>query len=240
MMMKDKFFKILLVILLMVPMWMTLVAFSEELPASTNNSWKDFANAELLKKDSPKVQIIKIIDESEAFDPAVKNLKFSLDTETLNSNGASTLSLRFTDAEGRLAKLIKLKADLSIQKQVAVAAKALRGGETLEADDFVWEWREAKQLSPSAVMGQAPVGFTLRSAVRSGEVLDQNRFNSPSVVKKGEMVNIKVAGQGITISGKGVAQESGKLGQTIRVLNIDSKKEIFGIVTGQEKVEVRI
>jgi len=239
-MMKDKFLKILLVILLILPMWMTLVAFSEEKPATTNNSWKDFANAELLKKDSTKVQIIKVLEESEAFDPAVTALKFSLDTEAFNANGASTLSLRFTDAEGRLAKLIRIKAELSILKHVAVATRSIRGGETLQSGDFVWEWREAKALSPTAVMGQAPIGSALKSAVRSGEVLDQNRFNAASMVRKGEMVSINVAGHGISISGKGVAQEAGKLGQTIRVLNIDSKKEIFGVVTGQERVEVRI
>jgi len=238
--MKDKFFKILLVILLSLPMWMTLVAFSESMPITKSNTWKDMANTELLKKDSTRVQIIKVLEESEAFDSSVANLKFSLDTDTMNSNGASTLSLRFVDIEGRLAKLVKLKAELSIQKQVAVAARAIRGGETLQAEDFIWEWREAKLLSPSAVVGQAPVGTISKSAVRSGDVLDQNRFSAPSVVKKGEMVSIKVAGNGITISGKGLAQESGKIGQTIRVLNLDSKKEIFGVITGQERVEVRL
>ncbi len=235
--MRDKVFKIFILVVLMVPMWITLIFASED---QGLDSWKNVANKELLKMDEPRVQLARVHSASESFDASLSNLTIEIDTSSLKERGRSVLALRFKSETGQLVRHVVIEADAIIQKKIAVATRQLNRGETLKASDFRWEWREATNIPTYAIQGEAPIGRVLRASISQGAPLDANRFEAVSTVKKGARVQIKVVGKGITISALGVAQESGQVGQTIRVMNTDSKKEIFGTITGEEAVEVRI
>ncbi|MCU0704065.1 MAG: flagella basal body P-ring formation protein FlgA [Fimbriiglobus sp.] len=58
------------------------------------------------------------------------------------------------------------------------------------------------------------------------------------VVKARQRVTITVKSGGAIVTGAGMATEAGKLGQRIRVENLDSKKVISATVTGPEAVEI--
>jgi flagella basal body P-ring formation protein FlgA len=233
--MKEKAIKIFILILLVLPMWITLIY-----AASPAMDWQSFANQELLKIEEPRVQIAKVLEASEAFDPSFSSDRVKLDLSQIQDRSRSELALSFETTDGRLLKHVRLKIEPIIQKKVAITSRSLKRGEAVTEADIRWEWREARNVAPSTVVGRLPVGAVLRTNVQQGEALDSNRLDAGIAVRRGERVSIRVVGPGILITAKGVAQEPGRIGQSIRILNTDSKKEVFGTVIGNENVEVRI
>jgi flagellar basal body P-ring formation protein FlgA len=83
-------------------------------------------------------------------------------------------------------------------------------------------------LPPIPMVPVAPVTPAAGTAFASNEILVQAR----------QRVEIQVNTGGIKASAVGEAQQPGKLGQTILVQNVDSKKTISARVTGPATVEV--
>jgi hypothetical protein len=88
-------------------------------------------------------------------------------------------------------------------------------------------------LAPPAAPGAPPIPPTLPPTAAvpptpAGEVL----------VKPRQRVEVQVNSGGLKVTAVGEAQQPGKLGQTILVQNIDSKKTISARVTGPGTVEV--
>jgi flagellar basal body P-ring formation protein FlgA len=73
-----------------------------------------------------------------------------------------------------------------------------------------------------------PVKPAAGTAFASGEILIQPR----------QRVEMQVNSGGLKVTAAGEAQQAGKLGQTILVLNVDSKKSVPARVTGPGTVEV--
>jgi flagellar basal body P-ring formation protein FlgA len=244
--MKDKALKIFVLILVILPMWITLIyAEASTAQASTTetsmfDSWKSVANEALLKIEEPKVQISKIISASEVFDPSLKAAQVKVDISQVSDRKNSEIALSFESAEGQLLKHVRLSVEAIVQKKLAVATRSMKRGEALTDADVRWEWREAKNIPMHSIVGQIPQGTTLRTNLQQGDAILSNRLEIELAVRRGEQVSIRVVAPGIMITGKGVAQESGRLGQMIRILNLDSKREVFGTVTGTEVVEVRL
>jgi hypothetical protein len=65
-------------------------------------------------------------------------------------------------------------------------------------------------------------------------------ISSPVVVKVRQRVNLLVKGKNVIISAIGEAQQDGRVGDMIRVMNIDSKKVITGKVVSAGTVELEL
>jgi flagella basal body P-ring formation protein FlgA len=65
-------------------------------------------------------------------------------------------------------------------------------------------------------------------------------LEAENLVKMGDRVRVIVSGNGLKISGFGIARQNGQKGETIRILNPDSKREIYGVVTSAQLVEVQL
>ncbi len=60
----------------------------------------------------------------------------------------------------------------------------------------------------------------------------------PTIVQRSEAVTIVYEAPGVTLTLRGQAQDSGALGDTISVLNIQSKRMVQGVVSGAGRVTV--
>lgn len=235
--MKDRALKILLLLIIILPMWMTLMAVAGE-PSSSLEALRTQLNTELLKAQDTRIQILEIKETPEAI--ALADGLFDLDTSTLKPRGYSKLGILVRDTEGRVLKRYTLDVQAMIEKRVAVLNRSIKSGEVLSEADYQWEYRDARQLRATSVLNEAPQGYIVKGTLRAGEILDLQRLEAPAVVQKGDRVAVKVVGSGITIVGTGMALEPGRIGQSIRIVNLDSKKEIFGTVTGAQMAEVKL
>ncbi|MGC0153256.1 flagellar basal body P-ring formation chaperone FlgA [Chromobacterium vaccinii] len=118
----------------------------------------------------------------------------------------------------------------AVTAQAAVAARNLRAGEVLQAEDIAWEARPVAE--PADLFGQAspPLGLAPRTTVAAGQPLRRRQLQAPLLVKRGAEVRIVARQDGIEVSAAGEALADGRQGETIRVRNLASGKTIRGRV----------
>lgn len=83
------------------------------------------------------------------------------------------------------------------------------------------------------------VGRTLKRDVAAGTVITYSMLDDPVVIHKGEVVNIVAENKKLVVRTKGKAMEKGKVGDSIRVKNTLSEKEIFGKVVDDNTILVK-
>jgi len=82
------------------------------------------------------------------------------------------------------------------------------------------------------------VGKTLKKDVPEGTVITSQLLDNPVVIEKGEVVNIIAENSRLVVRAKGRALEKGKMGDSIRVKNTSSDREIYGKVVGDNAIFV--
>jgi flagellar basal body P-ring formation protein FlgA len=82
------------------------------------------------------------------------------------------------------------------------------------------------------------VGMQARHPLLPNQPLNTADLMKPEIVQRGDTVTIVYAAPGITLTLRGQAQEAGALGDTISVLNVESKRAVSGVVTGPDRINV--
>lgn len=124
-------------------------------------------------------------------------------------------------------------------QEVAVATRAVARGEILREQDVAIERRPKSALQNDIVRAPAvAVGMAAQQALRPGHAIRDADLTRPQLVKRGEPVMIVYEVPGITLTARGKAEESGSLGDTVNVLNVQSKRTIQGIVTASGQIKV--
>ncbi|PIR21642.1 MAG: flagella basal body P-ring formation protein FlgA [Deltaproteobacteria bacterium CG11_big_fil_rev_8_21_14_0_20_45_16] len=244
--MLDRLFKIFLLVLVVLPLWLTIIAIADETTPSESdyqiNIWKERLNKELLNVSDPKVQITEILPSAEfsKLTPDLLEKSVRIDLAQVNIRGASKLGLKYLDQEGRLEQLVYLPVKLFVQRQVPVAARDLSRGEVVTVSDYEMKWMDASLLASGVAKESEVRDSQLRSPVATNKVIYRNKLQSERIVAKGDQIQIKVVGRGVSVIASGIAQEAGSVGDTIKILNTDSKREIYAVVSGPKMAEVRL
>jgi flagella basal body P-ring formation protein FlgA len=233
-----RLFKIMIILLAMFPMWLTLVALASGVKVP-GEEWRSSLNSRLLKIADQKIQITEMLPTSDL--PADEYLTRSVDFDLnhINPRGISRLGLRYRDENGRLDSLVYLPVRVHVEYRVPVTNRAIRSGEILQASDFELKWMDANATGSSPVSLDAVVGAQSRSFIASESVIQASQIQPPQLVRRGDRVKVQVSMSGILVSTIGIAQEGGSFGQNIRIMNMESRRELFATVTGAQMAEVR-
>lgn len=81
---------------------------------------------------------------------------------------------------------------------------------------------------------------TTRKALLAGEVITQASLVTPPLVASGQEVVTVARVAGLEVRGRAIAAQSGGLGQTVIVVNPDSRRKLRGRVVGAAAVEVHL
>ncbi len=126
-----------------------------------------------------------------------------------------------------------------MERQVLVAARSLRRGETLGADDVRVETRDASELPEGwLAAGTALTGQRVRRSLRAGQALADGWIEAAPLVVRGEAVRLELERGSLRIEARGEARADGYDGDWIRVVNRDSGRELTGRVAGEGVVRV--
>ncbi|HEX4923333.1 MAG TPA: flagellar basal body P-ring formation chaperone FlgA [Bdellovibrionales bacterium] len=128
---------------------------------------------------------------------------------------------------------------LSVWKSVPVATRLLSLQDRLEPSDIKWEKRDITFLPDTTPEEAELAGAQVRVAVGPQQILQRSHLVRKKALNRGEPVTITTGSTGWQITLKGIAQDAGYLGDTVRVLNPDTKKIVTGIVVAQGQVEVK-
>jgi len=130
---------------------------------------------------------------------------------------------------------VQLRSD----RLALVAARAIAAGDVIEADDVRAASVARSKLSRGAYHEASQVvGRRAKRMMREGMVFRPDRVEDVPVIRRGGTVRIRLERGPLRIEAIGRAREDGVLGSPIRILNLESRREIVGIVREDGVVHV--
>jgi flagella basal body P-ring formation protein FlgA len=147
--------------------------------------------------------------------------------------GLVRFTLRWAD--GRHAG--EADAVVRVQAECARARRDLERGTVLAAGDL----EVVRADVGRALLRPCPTelaGARLLRSLAAGDIVTAVAVAVAPLVRSGDAVVTRVRTAGIEVSGKGVASQSGELGDVIRVVNPESGRTLRARVTARGEVEV--
>jgi flagella basal body P-ring formation protein FlgA len=195
---------------------------------------------EYLDRSEPYVSgLYEIVDVTGSTPPTLPKGEVSYRFVPQPSSNPNYLTgtVHFT-VDDREAGRVRISARIDLRLPAVVAARDLPRGHVLAEEDLSESHVAYAQAKGALTTIPQVVGQTLKTTVRLGAPIRDRDLVQTSMVKKGETVTIIAQGGGLKISALGLSRQNGALGQTISVVNQDSKKTIAARVIGPGMVEV--
>lgn len=141
--------------------------------------------------------------------------------------------------DGREAEKITAPATIEVWSDVVLAVKPLGKHQPIEADDIVVKKMNLARVPANIIVrADQVVGLRARRNIAANCVLRSDQIESPPVVMRGDVVQMIAESAALKVSAKGMAKESGAMGERIRVMNLRSKKIIYAQVMDEQTVQV--
>ncbi len=142
--------------------------------------------------------------------------------------------------DSRRIRRVPVSGRVSITREVVRASRNIQRGDLIAQKDLelVQETTMRRQGDALANKEEA-VGQHAARNIRAGSTLTSAMVEHPPVVERGSPVIILAENDFLRITTRGEALEDGRLGETIRVKNLQSGKDFSSIVTGPGWVTVK-
>jgi flagella basal body P-ring formation protein FlgA len=163
-----------------------------------------------------------------------------LDKET-RLGGKSAVPLQLLKDGKRLRTLFP-RLEVQVLREVMVVVNPVARGGTVSEGDVELTKRALHTIPGTPILGGPEVlrGAVAKRYVSKGSVLVEGAFDLPPVVRSGSMVAVKLVSGGLTIIASGQAVSDGAMGQLVRVMNLDTRKDFVARVVGENRVEVHL
>ncbi|HWT98673.1 MAG TPA: flagellar basal body P-ring formation chaperone FlgA [Terriglobales bacterium] len=124
--------------------------------------------------------------------------------------------------------------------QVPVLKRLVSAGDTIQQDDIDWTSSRVDQLANNTVTDvQQMVGRIAKRPLRPGQVLRMSDLINDPTVHKNDLITIAVQTNNMSLTVRGKALEDGAVGQTIRVVNVNTKRQLLGVVKDASTVLIQ-
>ncbi|MCK9273909.1 MAG: flagellar basal body P-ring formation chaperone FlgA [Syntrophales bacterium] len=152
--------------------------------------------------------------------------------------GYCVFNVRFYDGEYFIREQ-PVRVRIEIRKKFVVSKKFLERGKRIGADDvkITAKWIDRTIRNPLQ-RPEEVIGKVLRSSVRKNTELKENMLQDPLLVKNGAFVRIELSKRGLHMSTVGISEQSGSLGDLIKVKNISSNKSVYARIVDDSVVKV--
>ncbi len=133
---------------------------------------------------------------------------------------------------------VHIPAQVMVYREIPVAAQDIaRGQRITEAHLSSAVVNISTVRQAFAADNQVIIGREAKRNIGKGEVFKTALLDSPTTVRRGEIVVLESFAGTIKVSSSGTAMADGRLGQKIRVRNESSQRIVTGIVRGQGLVQ---
>lgn len=152
--------------------------------------------------------------------------RFDVTFEINNDHNPAPTKLRFT---GTAIETV----------EVAVLTRDIDRVDLLKSSDIALERRPKAEVTGEPASRERTIGMQLRRPMRSGTPIRVADIVKPDFVLRDQSVTVIYQVPGIYLTTRGKAIESGAEGDTVSVLNLQTKRTLTGIVTGRGQVTVQ-
>jgi len=154
-----------------------------------------------------------------------RNGRFDAMFEMVNAGGGAPNRLRFTGIAVETA-------------EATVLTRAVERNEILRASDIAIERRPKSEIGGDSARRDTVIGMQARKQMRAGQVIRTADLGRPDIVQRDQMVTLVFQTDGLFLTMRAKALESGAEGDTVSVINLQSKRTVQGVVTGPGQITV--
>jgi flagellar basal body P-ring formation protein FlgA len=223
-----------------------------------------FLNLEL-RVNASETQVLKADEiEEHAIDHLVKELPWDKDSLEINIYyqgkditlplGKKELIYKILGSSqraGRISMILEIRINDQFQKRIRLNTKVLvsqkviktirgvRRGEILSNDDIRIETIQTERPSKNAITNiDYALGYEATRSLTIGKILIPNFIKRPALGNRGDKILILAQKGAMTITAPGILKEDGYEDAMVRVLNMESKKIIYGRLVDSNTVKV--
>lgn len=156
------------------------------------------------------------------------------------SRASGTLPLNiFFSIDGTPIKRLMATVNIVLMKEVPLTRRPIARYQLIQAEDLMMQTMDVTDLPANAVLAFEDIkGQRARRNIGPRTVLRKDQLEFPPVVKKGDRVLIVAESGGLRITTTGEVKNHGKVGDRVRVENLDSNKTLFARVIDARTVQV--
>jgi flagella basal body P-ring formation protein FlgA len=122
--------------------------------------------------------------------------------------------------------------------QATVLTRSVDRGEVLKTSDIATERRAKADAGNDLASRDVALGKQMRRRAAGGQVLRNADFGKPDLVQRDQNVSIAYQTPGLYLTMRGKATDSGAEGDTVGVINLESKRLVQGTVVGPGQILV--
>ncbi|OPY80767.1 MAG: flagellar basal body P-ring biosynthesis protein FlgA [Syntrophorhabdus sp. PtaU1.Bin153] len=167
--------------------------------------------------------------------PNVRNISFA----RMPDDRGEGLCLVEVEGKNRRGKNVYVPFRVTKKTRVFVLIENGKKGDVIRSDSVAvrdTSLSDRRSMYPSNL--ENIVGKTLKKDLPGGTVITSHLLDNPVVIERGEVVHIIAENSRLVVRAKGRALEKGRIGDSIRVKNTSSDREIYGKVIGENAVFV--
>ncbi len=152
--------------------------------------------------------------------------------------GRVTLGVRLF-VDDRPVRRVWVTGNIRVRANVWVLDKPVRRGRLLTTRDLRPMEMDLKSVPPGVIENaREVVGKRARRAIAGRAPIQRHWLERAPLVKRGDIVNIKAESGSLLITAIGVVRSDGALGEMVQVVNLQSKKSVYGRVVDARTVQV--
>jgi flagella basal body P-ring formation protein FlgA len=202
-------------------------------------------------RDAIAIAVQERIGSSSDLDIALDGGDLELDLPTDVENSVAVSAINFDPNSNRFAAILVAPADGPpvIQRnvfgtvyemaQIPVPKRLISAGDIISADDLEWQPVHLTRLSGNSLTdAEQLVGRMAKRPLKAGQILRQSDVAVSPVIHKNDLIRLVVRTGQMTLSVQGKAMQDAALGQTIRVMNVNSNRQLSGTVVDAGTVAV--
>jgi flagella basal body P-ring formation protein FlgA len=143
------------------------------------------------------------------------------------------------NVDGKFQKRIRLTSRVLVTQNVIKTTRSIRRGEIMLEEDLILETIETEKPWENAISKlEKAVGFQTVRNLPKGRILIARNLKAPALGTKGDKILIVAQKGAMKISTPGILKEDGYEDSMVQVLNIETKKLIYGRLIDANTVKV--
>jgi len=156
-----------------------------------------------------------------------RNGRFDVLFEIANGNLASPTRLRFT---GTAVETV----------DAVVVTRSLDRSETVRSADVIIERRAKAEAGKDTLRRDQVIGMQVRRPLHNGQVVRMADLAKPDLVQRDQPVTLIYQTESLYLTMRAKAVDSGSEGDSVSVINPQSKRTVQGVVTGPGQVTITV
>lgn len=131
---------------------------------------------------------------------------------------------------------LSIMAPSTLLADVVVPTRTIRANTIVSASDVA-----IKQIENSNgyLHTRDVIGQEARTTLYAGRPIRVDDIGPPAIIARNEIIPIKFISKGLVITTEGRSLQRGGIGDRIRIMNIDSRATLFGLVQADGSATVR-